>query len=40
MSRYNEEFVRALVRLKDTDAGKRAMGRFAFPDPFIVPQLT
>ena len=36
-SRYVEEFIRAFDRLRDTDAGRRAAGQFAFPDPFIVP---
>jgi hypothetical protein len=36
-SRFNEEFVRSLVRLKDSEAYRLATRRFAFPDPFIVP---
>ena len=34
MSRHAEYFIRALVRLKDTPAGKRAMGQISFPDQF------
>ncbi len=36
MSRYAETFIRDLCRLKDTDAGKRAMRRLSFPDPFPI----
>jgi hypothetical protein len=34
MSRYAETFIRNLVRLKDTMAGKLAASKLAFPDPF------
>jgi len=34
MSRYVESFIRNLVRLKDTPAGKRAMRQLDFPDGF------
>jgi hypothetical protein len=34
MSRYAETFIRNLVRLKDTKAGKLAAAKLAFPDPF------
>lgn len=34
MSRYVETFIRNLVRLKDTPAGKRVMNQIGFPDKF------
>jgi hypothetical protein len=34
MSRYVEQFIRNLAELRDTPAGKRAISRLAFPDPF------
>jgi hypothetical protein len=34
MSRYMESFVKNLVRLKDTPAGKKAMGQIGCPDLF------
>ncbi len=36
MSRYAETFIHNLCRLKDTDAGKRAMKRLGFPEPFPI----
>lgn len=34
MARYSESFIKNLVRLKDTPAGKKAMGELNFPDLF------
>lgn len=34
MSRYVESFIKNLVRLKETPAGKKAMGELSFPDHF------
>ena len=34
MSRYVESFIKNLVRLKDTPAGKKAMNQLDFPDQF------
>lgn len=34
MSRYSESFIRNLCRLKDAEAGKMAIRRLSFPDPF------
>jgi len=34
MSRYAEAFIRNLLRLRDTDAGRYAIKRLSFPDPF------
>ncbi|MCX7803667.1 MAG: hypothetical protein N3A38_00620 [Planctomycetota bacterium] len=34
MSRYAENFIRNLVVLRDTPAGKMAIGKLSFPDPF------
>ena len=34
MSRFCEGFIRGLVRLKGTEAGRMAEGRISFPDPF------
>jgi len=34
MSRYVETFIRNLIRLRETPAGRRAIGQLAFPDTF------
>lgn len=34
LSRYAESFIKNLARLKDAEAGKYAMQRLSFPDPF------
>ena len=34
MSRYVESFIKNLLRLKDTEAGKKAISQLRFPDNF------
>ena len=36
MSRYAEQFIRNLLRLRDTEAGRFVEKLMAFPDPFQV----
>lgn len=36
MSRHAETFIRNLARLKDRPAGRKAISRLAFPDPFPI----
>jgi len=36
MSRHAEAFIRGLMELRDTPAGKWAASRLRFPDPFAL----